>query len=142
MKIKIVIPTVLLCGALFANHAFAADSHKKHEATQAELKAQAKVTEDQAKATALAKAPKGGTVKACELEEEKGVLIWSVDVATPGTKDVTEVAVDAKTGAVVSVATETPADEAKEAKQEKKEHKKEHKKDKKDEEKDDDDKMK
>ena len=52
--------------------------------------------------TALAKAP-GGTVKEGELEKEKGKLIWSFDIATPDTRDITEVNVDAITGQVVSV---------------------------------------
>lgn len=80
---------------------------------QAELKAQAKISKEQAEQTALAKAP-GGTVKEGELEKEKGKLIWSFDIATPGSKNITEVGVDAITGEVVSVETETPEQQAKE----------------------------
>ena len=49
-----------------------------------------------AEATALAKVP-GGTIVKTDLEEEDGRLVWSFDIATPGTRDITEVQVDAKT---------------------------------------------
>jgi len=58
--------------------------------------AEAKVSKETAQQTALAKAP-GGTVKECEIEKEKGKLIWSFDITTPDTKDITEVNVDAIT---------------------------------------------
>jgi uncharacterized membrane protein YkoI len=80
---------------------------------QAEMQAQAKITKEQAQETAMAKAP-GGTIKEGELEKEGGKLIWSFDIATPGTKNTTEVNVDAITGAIVSVTTETPEQEGKE----------------------------
>ena len=41
-------------------------------------------------------------------------MIWSFDIATPGSKDITEVAVNAITGEVVSMDKETPEDQAKE----------------------------
>ena len=72
------------------------------------LQAQAKVTRADAEKTALAKVP-GGSIKEGGLEKENGKLIWSFDIATPGTKDITEVQVDAVTGEVVSVAKEAPA---------------------------------
>ena len=84
---------------------------EKHE--QAEMQAQAKITKEQAQETALTKAP-GGTIKEGELEKENGKLIWSFDIATPGSKNITEVNVDAISGSIVSVGTETPADQAKE----------------------------
>lgn len=80
---------------------------------QAEMQSQAKITKEQALQTALAKAP-GGTVKEGELERENGKLIWSFDLSTPGTKNTTEVNVDAITGDIVSVSTETPEQEGKE----------------------------
>lgn len=79
-----------------------------------EGKASGKIRREAAQASALAKVP-GGTVKDGELEKENGKLIWSFDIAIPGSKDIKEVAVDAITGAVLSVDTETPADQAKEA---------------------------
>ncbi len=90
---------------------------------EAKLAAKAKVTKEQAEKTALAKVP-NGTVKEAELEEEKGKLIWSFDLSTPGTTDTTEVNVDAITGELVSVEVEKAKDEAKEAKEEKKKEKK------------------
>ena len=81
--------------------------------TQAKLQAQAKISREQAQQIALTKAP-GGTIKEGELEKEKGKLIWSFDISTPGAKDITEVGVDAITGEVVSVEKETPKQEAKE----------------------------
>ncbi len=80
---------------------------------QAELQSQAKITKEQAQQTALTKAP-GGTIKEGELEKEKGKLIWSFDIATPGSPNITEVGVDAITGDVVSVDTETPEQQKKE----------------------------
>jgi len=47
-------------------------------------------------------------------------LIWSFYIATPDSKDITEVNVDAMTGQVVSTDKEKPEDEAKEANGEKK----------------------
>jgi len=76
-------------------------------AKEANLEAQAKISKADAEKTALAKVP-NGTVKEAEIEKEKGKLIWSFDLATPGTKDITEVTVDAITGEIASVETEKP----------------------------------
>ena len=78
------------------------------------LKAQVKVTEAKAQKTALAKVP-GGSIRSSELEQERGKLIWSFDIAMPQSRNVTEVQVDAKTGKIVSTQIETPADQGKEA---------------------------
>ncbi len=59
-------------------------------------------------------------MKDSELEREHGKLIWSFDLTTPKTKEITEVAVDAKTGKVIDVHVETAKDEAKEAAEDKK----------------------
>jgi len=75
-------------------------------ATQDRLKAQAKISEAEAGKIALEKVP-GGTIKETELEKEKGNLVWSFEIATPGNKDITEVEVDAVTGAIVSVEMES-----------------------------------
>ena len=69
---------------------------------ESHLQAKAKINKADAQAIALAKAP-NGTVKGCELEREHGKLIWSFDFTTPDSKDITEVNVDAMTGAVVNV---------------------------------------
>ena len=86
---------------------------KKH--TQEELLKQATITQADATKTALAKVP-NGTIKESELEMEHGKLVWSFDIATPDSKDITEVQVDAKTGKIVSVEKESAASEAKEKK--------------------------
>ena len=83
------------------------------EKSQEQLKAEAKITEKEATATALAKVP-NGKIKSSELEEENGKLIWSFDISMPESKNITEVQVDAKTGRIVSTQVETPADQAKE----------------------------
>jgi len=83
------------------------------DASEAKLKAEAKVSEADAQKTALSKVP-SGKIKSSELEEEKGKLIWSFDISKPGTKNITEIQVDAKTGIIVSTQIETPADQAKE----------------------------
>lgn len=85
------------------------------EKKEAKLQAEAKVSKADAEKTALAKVP-GGTIKEGELEKEKGKLIWSFDISIPDSKDIKEVQVDAITGEVVSIETETAATEAKEKK--------------------------
>ena len=87
-------------------------------ASQDALKAQAKVTESDARATALAKVP-GGTVQSTELENEHGKLVWSFDIKDPNSPNVIEVQVDAQTGGVVSKKAESAAEQAKEAKADK-----------------------
>jgi uncharacterized membrane protein YkoI len=68
----------------------------------AALVAKAKIAEDSARAVALARVPKA-TVKAVELEEEHGSLVWSFDLAVAGKPGIEEVNVDAVTGKIVSV---------------------------------------
>ncbi len=82
--------------------------------SKAELMKEATVSKVQAEKTALGKVP-NGVIKSEELEREHGKLIWSFDIGTNGTKNITEVQVDAKSGNIVSVQSETPADQAKEA---------------------------
>lgn len=82
--------------------------------SEAELVKQATITKSQAEKIALAKAPQG-RVQSAEIENEKGHLVWSFDIATPGTRDITEILVDAKSGRIISQQTETARDQAKEA---------------------------
>ncbi len=79
----------------------------------------AKLSKTDAEKIALTRTP-GGTVKESELEKEHGRLVWSFDIATPGTNDITEVQVDAVTGQIVSVEIETPAKQRAEKKQDEK----------------------
>jgi len=112
MKIRSVICTVLALGLMAAvlDSAWAADKEKKSK-----LEAKAKITKAEATKIALAKVPNGKIVDS-ELEEENGKLVWSFDIATPGTKNITEVQVNAVTGEIISVEIETPADQEKEKK--------------------------
>ena len=82
--------------------------------TEAELMKEANVSKAQAAKTALAKVP-NGAIKSGELEREHGKLIWSFDIGTNGTRNITEVQVDAKDGKIVSVKMESAGDQAKEA---------------------------
>ena len=83
------------------------------EPSQASLMAQAKITQAAAEKIALAKVPTG-TVKSAELENERGALVWSFDIATPKTANINEIQVDAKTGKIVRTEIETPKAQAKE----------------------------
>jgi uncharacterized membrane protein YkoI len=105
MKIKYLIGIALMAVALAGCET---EGHNK-EAKQAKWIAEAKVSQADAQATALAQAP-NGSVKESELEKEHGKLIWSFDIATPGTTDITEVNVDAMTGKVVSIEKEKAKD--------------------------------
>jgi uncharacterized membrane protein YkoI len=86
---------------------------KNKEDSQAKLMAEAKISKETAGQTALAKVP-NGTIKDSELEKENGKLQWSVEVAAPGSKDITEVNVDAVNGHVIFTGKETPEKESKE----------------------------
>jgi hypothetical protein len=89
--------------------------------SEAELTKQAKITKAQAQEIALAKVS-DGVVKSAEIENEKGHLVWSFDIAKPNAKDITEILVDAKTGKIISRQTETARDQAKEAAADKKQN--------------------
>src|SRR5712671_6767666 len=86
------------------------------ERKEVKLEAQAKVTRADAEKIALAKVP-AGNIKEGEIEKENGKLIWSFDIATPGSKDITEVHVDAVSGTVVAIEKESPSEQAKEKKE-------------------------
>ena len=81
--------------------------------TDAQLEAQAKISKKQAEQIALAKVP-NAKIQSEEIENEHNALVWSFDMVKPGSKNVTEVLVNAKTGKIVEVTTETPGDQAKE----------------------------
>ena len=119
MRNKMIVTGLLACGLLASSMALSAVAEEKAEkADKANLKEQATVSKSEAKKLALAEVKKRGLhharIKEAELEKEKGLVIWSFDISTRGTKDITEVQVDAKTGSVVSVTTESARDEAKE----------------------------
>ena len=86
--------------------------------SETELLKQARVTKQQAKKIALARV-KRGAIKRVELEKENGLLIWSVDIAQPLKKDLTDVWVDATTGKITAIEIETPITEKKEVAEQK-----------------------
>ena len=86
--------------------------------SKTELLKQASVTKYQAKKIALARV-RHGAIKRVELQKENGVLIWSVDIAQPPKKDLTDVWVDATTGKITAVEVETPITEKKEVAEQK-----------------------
>lgn len=92
------------------------------KAKKEDLKAQAKISLDDATKIALARVP-NGKVKKHELERENGNLIYSFDITVAGTPGVEEVQVNAIDGSVVKQEHESPAKEKAEAKAEKKEEK-------------------
>jgi hypothetical protein len=90
--------------------------HPRHE-TQAQLRRQARVSEAQARRTALGQV-RHGHIRSAELEREGGRLIYSFDIAVPGRSGIEEVNVDAVTGRVVAHEHEGPAAERAEARAE------------------------
>ena len=108
---KPMVSPLALAGALFLTAAVGA------EPSQAELAAQAKIGEAQATRAALARVP-GSKVKSAELEREHGKLVWSFDLSRGGSRGVTEIQVDAITGAIISQKQESAALEASEARKE------------------------
>ncbi len=97
----------LLLASLTTTSLFAAGE------TDAQLLAQAKISKNQAEHIAMAKVP-NAKIQSAEIEREHHALVWSFDMVKAGSKNVTEVLVDAKTGKVIEVTTETPNDQAKE----------------------------
>src|SRR6266705_6332402 len=95
-----------------------AKPHKrtKKAESQATLQKEAKISEADARATALKEIP-NGTVKSEELEREHGKLIYSYDITVPGKTGIDEVNVNAIDGTVVAKQHETPKSEKKEAAQ-------------------------
>ncbi len=107
---------LLTAGALAAANASPARPQDNKAAEEARLASQAKITKEQAEATALKRAP--GTVESSELEREHGKLVYSFDIRNAkGTID--EVQVSAITGKVVRVEHESKKQEAEEKRKEK-----------------------
>ena len=63
----------------------------------------------QAESTAL-KQVRGGSILTGTLERDNGQLAWQFDVAIPGSRNIREIRIDARTGAVVSSTLEAPTD--------------------------------
>jgi uncharacterized membrane protein YkoI len=105
-----------------AHHEKEDEDEKDSKDSKAKLQAKAKLTETQARAIAMEKVP-NGTIKEGELEMENGKLQWSFDIATPDSKDITEVNIDAITGKILDISKESPSAQAKEKDDEKNEKK-------------------
>jgi uncharacterized membrane protein YkoI len=109
--------SVLIAGAslTFAATTGTAQESKESQAEQAKLAREAKITKEQAQATALKRAP--GNVESAELEREHKQLVYSFDIRNArGTID--EVQVSAITGKVVRVEHENKKQEAAEKRKE------------------------
>jgi hypothetical protein len=128
MKLKSIICSVITFGLLAGGlNACVTEREEGNKGKAGKLEAQAKITKAEAEKIALEKVP-GGTIKEGGIEKEKGKLLWSFDIATAGTTDITEVQVDALTGAVLDVSKETVAEQEKEKKEKEDDDEKEEKK--------------
>ena len=111
----------VLAGALVAGSALTVAAQQPNPKYKRDLPAalvkRATVPEEEAAKTALATVP-NAQIKAVELEDENGQLIYSYELKVPGHSGIEEVNVNAKTGAVVNTEHESPAAERGEAKQE------------------------
>lgn len=114
MKVRIIVCAALSAAIVASSLVSCATDAQK----EAKLQSQAKVSRAEAEKIALRKVP-GGTIREGEIEKEKGKIIWSFDMAIPGTMDITEVQVDAMNGEVVAVEKESPTQQAKQKKKEK-----------------------
>jgi len=117
---SIEVPMKLIARSVIAFALATSWTHSNLWAQQSEtdLLRQARVTKHEAKKIALARV-KHGAIKCVALEKENGVLIWSVDIAQPPKKDLTDVWVDATTGKITAVEVETPITEKREVAEEK-----------------------
>lgn len=94
-------PLSLAFATLFAMSALAQAAAYQRD-VPANLLKHATISEDSARAIGRAQLPKA-TLKALELENEHGKLIWSMEYTTAGKSGIDEVNVDAVTGALVGV---------------------------------------
>jgi len=74
------------------------------------ITAHAAISRDTAEAIALRQVP-GAEIAGGSLDRLDGRLVWSLDLTQPGSRNFTEVIVDAESGKVLRVRLETPADQ-------------------------------
>jgi N-methylhydantoinase A/oxoprolinase/acetone carboxylase beta subunit len=111
--LRMMVAGIVAIGLCFASGA--QTQAPKKSKIPAALKKDAKISVEEARATALKKVP--GEIQEEELEKENGKLVYSFDIRATGQKDITEVQVSAIDGSIVSVEKENAASEAKEKKQ-------------------------
>jgi uncharacterized membrane protein YkoI len=73
------------------------------------LATEAKISQESAAKTALARIP-GGSIQSSELEKEHGKLVWEFEILDPTSKKITEVQVDANSGEFVAEETDSSPD--------------------------------
>ena len=120
-SIRMIVAAVFGATVIVAGGA-AAQGSKPMKEEKPGLLAQAKISADAARTTALARI-KSGTIKEEEIEMEGGKLVFAFDIKVARKSGVEEVLVDALTGEIVSVAHESSASESAEAAKELKEKK-------------------
>ena len=111
MSLSKTIPSLAVLAVLMLMFAGTSNAQQTESHVPAKLAKQAKISLEQAREKASAAA--AGAIEEEELEKEHGKLVYSFDIRNAkGT--ISEVQIDAVTGAVVSVEEESKADEAKE----------------------------
>ena len=88
--------------------------HPPKSASDAQLRAMARISKPQAERIALKRVDHGAKIASAEIEAEQGCLIWSFDTKIPGRKGVEEVNIDAGNGKVLGVHHESAGAEASE----------------------------
>lgn len=110
------IATFVFSILILTSATYVSAQEKNNDKPDAKLAKQAKITMEQAREAALKRAP--GTIESGELEKEKGKLVYSFDIRTADGM-ITEVWVDAKSGAIINVEKEDAQKEAAEKQKEK-----------------------
>lgn len=110
---SILLVCTLLAATLGATASNGADPGYRRD-VPANLAAEAKISESAAIAAAQRAVP-NSTVVALELERERQILMYSIDLKVPGRTGVTEVEVDASDGAVIAAEHESVNDEDEDA---------------------------
>jgi uncharacterized membrane protein YkoI len=120
LTLALITAAILTVGASLTAAAPKTRQENSESQEQARLKREAKITMEQARETALKRAP--GKVESSELEREHKQLVYSFDIRNSrGT--ITEVQVSAITGKVVRVEHENKKQEAAEKRQQSREKK-------------------
>jgi uncharacterized membrane protein YkoI len=113
-RIRRMLPLLLATGVAFSLSAFAADAPVKDAKPDAtpDAKAQTKVSEADARKTALASVPKG-TVQSAKMATDKGRQVWAFELKGESSPNVVIVHVDANSGRIVSKSIKSAAPPAK-----------------------------